>query len=148
VQLLQLVGLIAAEPGDAAGQQLGRHLHAIVGRQAQAAHHDRRGCADKSVRPQPENQPQPPSATCISASRSTPAVAMRGNLGSVEHWIGNVPGVLARQARRGRGFSQFLGVQISLFFAAVLPDRAPSRRITCWATTVGRNRFSVCSVQP
>ena len=72
----KLLFLVVLEPFDAAFQHAGHERDVVLLGDLQAVDDDRPSCAACDCSPQPLNQPQPPSESCISVSRLTPALTI------------------------------------------------------------------------
>ena len=73
LEQLHLLGLIVLEPLDAAFEHAGDEGDVVLPWRSAGRGRRRPWCAASECSPQPENQPQPPSVSCISVSALTPA---------------------------------------------------------------------------
>ena len=104
VRRRELVVLIVLEPFDAALEHAGHEGDVVL--LWRFAGRGRRWpwCAAATCSPQPLNQPQPPSESCISVRRLTPALTIFGQLGFVEDGVAVEAFPLLRRGRRRRRF--------------------------------------------
>ena len=77
VEFLDLLFLVAFEPGDTAVEHAGNEGNIVLLSDLQAVDDQGGGVRRGVLSPKPENQPQPPSESCISVRALTPSWTMR-----------------------------------------------------------------------
>ena len=142
---LDLLGLVVLEPGDAPFEHARRAApRRSAGRLAGRGRPAAVVCGEECS-PKPENQPQPPSESCMSARRCDAGRGHLRDLGLVEDRVALVAASTAWPARLASPISWAL----RLVRFSRISFRSSSMLIrTFCVMTVGRKRLSVCSVQP